>query len=339
MKRLLVNDCLTAIPGTRTFWHDLMEWFDMEFVGGSFDTLRRMTDGAGYPNNQVSIIIRNASYFGPLEHPASTISLLQDIFTEGPQRKMQEEVIKSSQAVVFNSNFTSSKYPQFPPDLKELRKYHIIPLPVDFDLFQPGNPMGLQQALSLPDGCVCWVGASQGAAGHVKGYDIFLSIVRQNPDIPFVGIFKDSAPEYGPPNLRMFTRLTHEELVKVIGACRVGLCTSRMESQHLAGIEMGACGLAMVAPPVGVYWNRDKFPITLVPSSEIYNSGIRVALANPGDPQEIRSCWQKEFSKPVIRKAWENLIREIERVGPGANSPTVPDRDSAAGLGGTSGVP
>ena len=22
----LVNDCLTCIPGTKTFWHDLLEW-------------------------------------------------------------------------------------------------------------------------------------------------------------------------------------------------------------------------------------------------------------------------------------------------------------------------
>ena len=25
-KGWLVNDCLTCIPGTKTFWHDLLEW-------------------------------------------------------------------------------------------------------------------------------------------------------------------------------------------------------------------------------------------------------------------------------------------------------------------------
>jgi len=114
----------------------------------------------------------------------------------------------------------------------------------------------------------------------------------------------------------MFTRLTHDELVKVVGACRVGLCTSRMETQHLAGIEMGACGLFMVAPPVGVYWKREDMPGIVVgePTPVQYTSALRAALANPGDPQATRSYWQKEFDKPVVKAAWAELIEEIEEV-------------------------
>jgi hypothetical protein len=39
MKRLIVNDCLTTIPGTKTFWHDLQEWFGAEFCGGAYEGL------------------------------------------------------------------------------------------------------------------------------------------------------------------------------------------------------------------------------------------------------------------------------------------------------------
>lgn len=353
MKRLLVNDVLTCIPGTRTFWHDLEEWFGMDFVGANYDGLpgiveyhlrEKCPDGA-------SLIIRNASYFGPLKSSQSwggdscpdcdgpmrrcgkhgdageppmeyhsgipTISLLQDIMEKDPQRKMQEEVINSSYAVVFNSEFTASKY------LPETSKHPFsppftIPLPVDFDLFQPGNPMGLQQELSLPDNCVLWVGASEGAAGQVKGVDILLNIARMNPDLHFVAVFKDKWLDYCPPNMRMFTRQSHAELVKIIGACRVGLCTSRTESQHLAGIEMGACGVPIVAPPVGIYWKReDLMPGSIVKDATpaFYATMIRAMLTNPGDPQAIRSYWQKEFSKPVIRAKWEELIREVECSG------------------------
>lgn len=311
MKRLLVNDMLSALPDHRTFWNDLMEWFDMEFIGAPFDQLAkwpmRGTDGE-------SLIIRNATYFGPLDasETVPTISLLQDIMEDGPQRKMQHEVIRSSKAVVFNSEFTLSKY----LTAETLQRQHVIPLPVDFSLFEPGNPMGLQQALSLPDHCICWIGASQGAAGQVKGWDIFLSIVRQNPDLRFVAVFKDALPEYVPPNMRgLFGPLTQKELAKVIGACRVGLCTSRMESQHLAGIEMGACGLPMVAPPVGTYFGREEFPGRLVnePTVENFTTALRVLVESDGGyPGVIREYWQKDFHRPIIRSAWEKLIEEVE---------------------------
>ncbi|KKM13691.1 hypothetical protein LCGC14_1713690 [marine sediment metagenome] len=68
MKRLLVNDVLTCIPGTRTFWSDLEEWFSMQFIGDAYatlvDTVDKQSDGA-------SLIIRNASYFGPLKSSQS----------------------------------------------------------------------------------------------------------------------------------------------------------------------------------------------------------------------------------------------------------------------------
>lgn len=315
MRRLLVNDALNQL-GEHTFWNDLQEWFGMDFIGGDYSTLADKASIAiscgKLEGKPTSLIVRNSSWFPPIKTDVPTISLLQDIFAEGPLRKMQEAVLASSRAAVFNSEFTRSKYgvvnkaygaPEAP----------IIPLPVDFDMFAPQNAMGCQQMLSLPDGCVCWIGASQGAAGHIKGFDIFLSVVRANPDLPFVAVFKDAAPEYVPPNLRTFVRLSHHDLVKVIGACRVGLCTSRTESQHLAGIEMGACGLPMVAPPVGVYWNR-AFPGCLSePNIQAYTNGIRSVLRDSKlDTRSSRNYWRKEFDKPVIKAAWMKLIDGVE---------------------------
>jgi len=310
MRRLLVNDALSQL-GEHTFWHDLQEWFGCKFVGALYANL---ADAANTAAEEASLIIRNASYFGPLKasERVPTISLLQDISLDGEMRKMQEAVIRSSKKIVFNSEFTRLKYGGMAGDCLRA-SWHVIPLPVDFSLFEPGNAMGLQQALSLPDGCVCWIGAQT----PVKGWDIFLQVVRRNPDIPFVGVFKDAAPAYGPPNLRMYSRLPQEELVKVIGACRVGLCTSRTESQHLAGIEMGACGLPMVAPSVGVYWKCDDFPGVRVDeqTTPAYTTAIRAKLKQPGDPQVIRAYWKHRFDKPVIKAAWTKLVEEIECSG------------------------
>jgi glycosyltransferase involved in cell wall biosynthesis len=324
MRRLLVNDALGQL-GEVTFWHLLQDWFGMEFCGGNFSTLQLLADtdaateslALGVP----SLIVRNCSYFPPMvsSKRVPTISLLQDIFTEGEARFMQQEVIQSSKTVVFNSEFTKSKYEPAGGAYVGNPRLEVIPLPVDFSLFEPQNAMGCQQALGLPDGCICWVGACQGPAGHVKGFDIFLKIVRMNPDLHFVGVFKDAIPESFPPNLRCFLRLTHEELVKVVGACRVGLCTSRMESQHLAGIEMGACGLPLVVPPVGCYW-KEEIPGSRMMSEEArtpagYTVAIRHELATPpwrGHKDAIRQWWKEQFDRPVIRAQWEKLIGEIE---------------------------
>lgn len=303
VRRLLVNDCLSALPDHRTFWHDLMEWFDMEFVDGDYKDLKHAVE-SGRPD--ATLIVRNATWFPPITSPAPQISLLQDIFSDGPAREMQDAVIASSARVVFNSLFTQSKY--------KTERGVVIPLPVDFRTFEPGNAMGLQQALSLPAGCVLWIGASQGAAGQIKGYDTFLAVVRQNPDIPFVAVFKDAMPEYAPTNLRMYCRLTHDELVRIIGACHVGLCTSRMESQHLAGIEMGACGLPLVVPEVGTYWRREEMPGTIVTegTSAAFSSSLRSIRTRAFNPESVRSYWSREFLPITVRDKWAELIKEVE---------------------------
>jgi glycosyltransferase involved in cell wall biosynthesis len=305
--RYLVNDRLTCLPGTHTFWHDLRDWFGLQFVGGDYEKLA-VEASAAIPAD-ATLVVRNATYFGVLETDAPTISLVQDITDSDEQR----EVIQSSNAAVFNSEYTKSKFNISERLLKEGR-LPVIPLPVDFSLFGPGDPAKLQQKLGLPDGMVCWVGACEGAAGNVKGWETFRQVVRLNPDISFAAVFKDRIPDQFPPNLRCYERLSHDHLIDVMGACRVGLCTSKVETQHLAGIEMGACGLPMVAPEVGCYYGREDLPGMLVaePSVDNYTTAIRGTLAQEYDPGVIHDYWQKEFDVEVIRKQWEELIGAVE---------------------------
>ena len=147
MRRLLVNDALNQL-GEHTFWDDLMEWFSMDFIGGDYATLADVASDKipdDYDGESTSLIIRNATWFPPIIGSAGipTISLLQDIAADGPLHSMQEAVIKSSAMTVFNSEFTRSKYPL----QTNTRWETVIPLPVDFRVFEPQNAMGCQQAL------------------------------------------------------------------------------------------------------------------------------------------------------------------------------------------------
>ena len=291
--------------GEHTFWNDLQDWFSMTFVGAPYDTL---ADEADKEAAGASLIVRNASWFGPMKASAMvpTIGLIQDIM-EGPGRVTQEIVARTCRRVVFNSAFTASMYP-------DVKNGATIPLPVDFDTFEPGNHMGLQQALGLPDRCVVWVGAHEGAAGHIKGWDIMLAVARTNPHMKFVAVFKDSVPDYAPFNIRMYARLDHETLARVIGACRVGLCTSRTETQHLAGIEMVACGLPLVVPNVGTYWKRENMPGVILGDMTPQNivDALNMTMAGLPGRGTVRDYWRGEFDGAVVRSEWAALIKEVE---------------------------
>ena len=304
VRRLLVNDVMTCIPGTRTFWHDLQEWFGMEFVGASYDKLATWASEAA---KDATLVIRNATYFGPIDTKCPQISILQDIIDQGApggsHRAMQEQVVASTH-VVYNSEFT-----------RFWSKYNItgtvIPLSVDFELFKPGNPVMLREEMQIPYGSICWIGACQAEAGYVKGWDTLVKIARMNPDLRFMAVIKDGLPERFPPNMRVYSRLQQSELVKVIGACSVGLCTSRIETQHLAGIEMGGCGLPLVVPPIGAYFNRTGMPGVIIGDEKEFTSAIRAALTMQGDAD----YWKGEFNPEVVKAKWTQLVEKVECSG------------------------
>lgn len=311
MKRLVVNDALSQIPGSKTLWHLLCEWFNAEFIAGDYSQLAAI---AGAAAQDATLVIRNCSYFGPIETTAPQIGILQDIFPQ-QDRAHQVEVLQTCRAVVFPSAFTRAQYctPEFIANVGPWAP--VIPLPVDFSsgAFCIQNRMGWQQFYGLPDGCVIWVGANR-EAGQVKGWDIFQAIARTNPDLHFVAVFKDDPPESVPPNMRAYSRVPQNMLAQIMNACRVGLCTSRMESQHLAGIEMGACGLPVVAPPVGVYWKREQVGVRLVdePAPYRFSAAIRETLATKHDAGAIRAAWMAEFHQEIVRAKWAALIADVE---------------------------
>lgn len=237
-RTIVVNDHLTCIPNTRTLWHHLTEWFAAEFINGDYSTLASRAESRIIElPHPPSIIIRNGTYFPwfTTRH-RPVIPLIQDIQPFGSHlHQWQLNVGRNSNAVVFNSEHTKSFYPELHD------RAHVIPLGVDFDVFKPHA--GTEKKYD-----VVWVGA--GTA--IKGWDDFQRIVRGNPDLRFACVTKDGARFFA-YNVEFLCQLPQDEMVRVYNESRVGLCTSKQETQHLAGIEMAACGLWVVAPPVGVY--------------------------------------------------------------------------------------
>src|SRR5882672_1788260 len=69
MRRLVVNDVRNTL-GEHTFWDDLCEWLEAEFVGGDYEILAEkasITASCGeLDSTSASLIVRNASWFKPI---------------------------------------------------------------------------------------------------------------------------------------------------------------------------------------------------------------------------------------------------------------------------------
>jgi len=284
----LVNDYLTCIPGTRTFWHDLLEWIPglIDMTGTRFPGISNRLDRLD--TTGLDYLIRNASYFRYLDIDVPQIVFVQDV-CHGNLAEMQNVVRNLATARVFNSEYTKDRIGGWPDD-------PVIPISVDFDAFDPRKIPRMGED-------VLFVGANT----EVKGVDKFLSVVEQTK-YKFHAVMKDGH-QFKHSRVTNYSMLTHEQLREVMAKCRVLVCTSREETQHLAGIEAGAMGLSVVAPPVGCYWGLDSDAI-----GRVYYEGRAVEALHyvMSRPQvNPRKYLMEIFSRDTCKQSWLDLIKDV----------------------------
>jgi glycosyltransferase involved in cell wall biosynthesis len=295
----LVNDMLTGIPGTKTLWHNLLEWMpNLEDKTGGYTDFSVL---AGRVESQAKdsppdYIIRNASYFRKLNIDSFTISLMQD-----PLRRQfreyhhdQIDVCNNSDIVVFNSNYMRHS---FKGELSHNRT-EVIPLGVDFNTFAPFSSDIKEQTrkeLGILENSIVFVGADN----VFKGFDTVKWLI-ENTDYNYCLVMKDNT-KIDHDRCRVFHRVNQEDMVKIYNACSLCICTSVEETQHLSSIEAGACGLPIVTTNVGIHYGSSGdiiFPGPL---------GRRVW-------GEVVRDHSPESMKPAIDKAVDRLPHYDPRV-------------------------
>ena len=302
----LVNDCLTCIPGTKTIWHDLLE-----NIPGLIDMCDARDQWAaliGKINVASSIappdyIIRNASYFPALNTPGvKTVSLVQDIMHEG-DFDIQKDVCDKSSVVVFNSPYTKEYAP------KTNTKSVIIPLGTDFDLFRPiDKKCELQEKWGIKSESILFVGS----ASWIKGYDILEDLIKCSPDHNFVLVLKDEMTPTLPPNCKIFNLVTHEALTEIINACDLLVCTSRIETLHLAGIEAAACNLPLVVSDVGAYFgNLMVTPFGYLVRDGNFRHGIDHVLSSLYKYSPRQWFLDNGYDKQTCMNRWKELVENL----------------------------
>lgn len=305
----LVNDRLTCIPGTRTFWHDLLSWVPnlqdrtngytpFEYLAWKIEN--DLADGKVLPE----YIIRNATFFRHINFPVKTICLLQDKYPidEGLHH-YQVEVCNKATVTVFNSPYTYSFYKD-----KIKTRTEIIPLGVDANVFKEESPEIKEQwrkELGIEYNSILYVGSSE---THPKGFDRVLNLI-ETTDFNFVLVMKDNF-KHNHIRVKNFNYLPHETLMKVYNACSALICTSREETQHLAGIEAGLCGLPIIATNVGIYYDREEGEWGKVVHDGNFKDAINDVFSRKYS--NTRNYWIKEgLTTDTCKEKWIKLINEV----------------------------
>lgn len=300
----LVNDTLTCIPETKTLWHDLLEW-----LPGLVDKTGGLTDYANLAqaieseakNDPPDYIIRNATFFRPMNIASLTISLVQDIYS-GAARDQQREVIHKSDIVVCNSEYTHQEYKKEIAD----KECHVIPLGTDFNFFQKEDSSECQRELQIKPNSIVYVGSS---LVYPKGFDTVLDLIK-NTDYNFVLVMKDGYTS-SHPRVKVFNKVSHLVLRKIYSACSLLICPSKQETLHLAGIEAAACGLPLVTTNVGAYHGLESGDWGIRTEANLFSKAIAEIMRSPG-AYLPREYFYGSFSQEMCRQKWQEVIKSID---------------------------
>ena len=301
-KGWLVNDTLTCIPNTRTFWHDLLDWFpNLEDKCNGYTDYSVLAEKIESLEGRPDYIIRNGSYFRKLNIDVPTFCLIQDT----SNNPMQTEVINTSTCVVFASKETHNLY----KDRINPKNVRVIEQSSDFNFFKP---ISERHPEVLPNSII-FIGDS---SHEKKGFHRVLNLIETMTDFNFCLVMKDDTninviPQHSRSRVRIFNKVDRDTVRLLINSSVCAICTSGNEEGHFAGIEIGACGIPMVARPMGCYLDRkDDKSWGLISNDEDFPSTIRYVVNNL-ELFNPREYYSKEYTLERCREKWVNLINEF----------------------------
>lgn len=297
----LINDCLTCIPNTKTFWHFLLDSFPSieDKTGGytAFASLPEVIERQ-LSDKKPDFLIRNATFFRPIQTQVPTISLLQDPYEEGTGIfRQQIEVCNSSSHVVFNSDYTKNRYEKFIN-----KPSSVIPIGTDSKLFAP-------KAQRKNKNTIIYVGSSNES---FKGFSMIRALIEKT-NYNFILVMKDGFDVIH-PRVRVYNSITQEQIVSLMAEADVLVCTSKHETLHLAGIEAMFCDVPVVANDVGIYstlkeqknWGKvvDNYDV------ECYYKTINDVIKSDFlSPRHL--MFENGLSLESCYESWKNLIEDL----------------------------
>ncbi|TFH25885.1 glycosyltransferase family 1 protein [Candidatus Bathyarchaeota archaeon] len=235
----IANDKLTCIPGTKTFWHMLMEIPGTVDKTGThnFHLAEKIENDPDTPD----LIIRNASFCRRFNRPEKTIAFFQDL----PRDERKDDVVFNADCVVFNSEYTAKEY-----DYEEwyIKRVEIIPIGVNTEIFNAWSPAITRSVRP--------VGIFIGDKGHTKNTVLFEAIVKTRTDLDFIYVSKKGC-KIDLPNVTNVAGGVNEEYMAGLYNCSdFILMTSPVETLHLSSVEACFCDIPVIGIETG--WIASK---------------------------------------------------------------------------------
>ncbi len=295
----IVNDLLTCIPGTKTFWHMLLE------IEGTVDKtgtpFNRLAEAIENDSGECDLIIRNGTFF-PRIHKYFTkqIALIQDYYGNDYQ---QLEVACHADHVVFNSKFTKDKFtPEFP-------RFSTIPIGVNQNLFKP--MANFRPANDIFERFKR-TGIFVGDYNATKNTRLFEEIAREHSNIDFIYISK-ARNQINLPNVRNYPGGVDEQgMLKLYNEADFCIMCSPLETLHLTTVEAALCNVPVIGTNTG--WLANYFDSSVGVridgklSVENFSNAIHEVLKSNYSPREYMLT--TPFTWDSCKSSWEKLIEE-----------------------------
>lgn len=286
---------------TNTLWLDLLKEFkgkELSFATTKSSNIDEYRKKISEIVKKDDIIIQNATFFG--YNGGRVISFLQDnvrmmLGPNSEEKVLQENCLDNSTINITNSIQMTEWYKDY--------KFEVIPVGVDSDFFKNIN---------IKKNNLRKIGLFIGSPDYKKGWDIFLDVVRRKKDINFIAVLKSDFTGSIPQNLKIFKRLNHIEVRKIIINCDFFIHTSRFESQCLSAIECGFLNKPIIIGEVGIFYKwQYEHPGIIVKEHTAVN--FSNAINNLDYSKDIRKImFNAELSKKQTLEKWKNILKKIE---------------------------
>jgi glycosyltransferase involved in cell wall biosynthesis len=296
---ILINDILTGCMGEKVLWNYLLEGVP-NIYGIELNKTKNINKFIEDNFSKNAIILQNATFIPKIDNTRTTVAFLQDNLRNFKVIKdsgvIQQQTLKSSDYIVFNSKEISNSYKEFTGP--------IIPIGIDSDLFGIKDKQQLRAKYGKPNKKT---GIFVGNFSPVKGWENVSSIINKYNGINFILVSKD-IESYNKTNTFCYNRVDQTTLSELLNCADFFILGSPVETQCLAALEAGFCGLPVIMKKTGIFMDWDDRHLMGKFNNNLEDSLLSLNISSYDTRTYLLN---KDLSIKSMINKWINFLRSI----------------------------
>jgi len=278
-KMIYLNPEVKTADGQDTFW----DWAEREFKKSSFEIPQKL--------NSEDIVLRYST-LGFLPVVGKSIALCWEMYPQmqklyGNPMYANSVISKVYEAAQYCTYRTVAS-PVSVDIYKKFGSVEVIPIGVDTNFWRPlHNKEAIRKKYGLPlnKNIGIWVGTSH----HMKGFADFIQYVSMNQEFYWIivmGRHSKFIKEFH--NAEIFSDISQSQLLELINAADIYICTNRLNAYFMIDWEMMACNIPFVYPSGHI----PEFEVGVEPREAVFKHGW--------DRDSVKKCWESFFERHGI---------------------------------------